>query len=123
MAKAPRAGAVKTRLVPPLTSAQAARLYRCFLLDKIAQVRGLVDAHPVVAYTPSAARRVFETLAPGWTLLPQQGADLGTRLSNGLARLLARGYTGAIAIDSDTPTLPREFLQRGVDALIGGEAD
>jgi hypothetical protein len=123
MAKAPRPGAVKTRLVPPLTPTQAARLYRCFLLDKIAQVRTLADMHPVVAYTPRAARDVFETLAPRLTLLPQRGADLGARLINGLAELLARGHAGAMAIDSDTPTLPREFLQRGVDALSRGEAD
>ena len=28
-----------------------------------------------------------------------------------------------MAIDSDTPTLPGEFLQRGVDLLTRGEAD
>jgi rSAM/selenodomain-associated transferase 1 len=123
MAKAPRPGAVKTRLVPPLTPTQAARLYRCFLLDKIAQVRTLADMHPVVAYTPRAARAEFETLAPRLTLVPQRGTDLGARLTNGLSELLARGHAGAMAIDSDTPTLPREFLQRGVDALSRGEAD
>ena len=123
MAKAPTVGAVKTRLTPPLTPAEAARLYHCFLLDKIEQVRTLTDAHAAVAYTPEEARSVFETLAPGFTLLPQRGHDLGARLANGLAELLARGHLGAIAIDSDTPTLPGEFLQRGVDLLTRGEAD
>lgn len=123
MAKAPVAGAVKTRLTPPLTAADAAGLYRCFLLDKVEQVRALQDAHGVVAYTPPEARGTFEDLAPGFELLPQRGAELGARLANGLAELLAHGHAGAVAIDSDTPTLPAAFLQQGVDVLRCGEAD
>lgn len=123
MAKAPTAGAVKTRLIPPLTASEAAHLYRCFLLDKIEQVRALKDAHATIAYTPVEAREVFETLAPGFALLPQRGQDLGARLANGLAELLAQGHSGAIAIDSDTPTLPTAYLQQGVDLLTRAEAD
>lgn len=123
MAKAPAPGAVKTRLTPRLTAADAADLYRCFLLDKIEQVRGLEDTQPVVAYAPAEARAVFEDLAPGFVLLPQRGADLGARLANGLAELVARGHVGAIAIDSDTPTLPTAFVQRGVDLLARAAAD
>ena len=86
MAKAPVAGAVKTRLTPPLTATAAAALYRCFLLDKIEQVRTLKGAQPVVAYAPARARSTFEMLAPDFALLPQDGPDLGARLANGLAR-------------------------------------
>jgi glycosyltransferase A (GT-A) superfamily protein (DUF2064 family) len=50
MAKAPRPGEVKTRLSPPLGAPEGAALYRCFLLDKIAAVRALVRAQPVIAY-------------------------------------------------------------------------
>lgn len=123
MAKAPAAGAVKTRLAPPLTVADAARLYRSFLLDKIEQVRALRHAHTVVAYTPAEAGETFERLAPGFELLPQRGPDLGARLASCLAELLARGHAGAVAIDSDTPTLPTAFLQQGVDILMRGDAD
>jgi uncharacterized protein len=117
MAKAPRPGAVKTRLCPPLGPAEAAALYRCFLLDKIAAVRALADAHPVIAFTPDDARAEFAALAPDFGLVPQHGPDLGERLHATLAALLAAGHTGAIAVDSDTPTLPREFLQQAVDGL------
>lgn len=123
MAKAPAAGAVKTRLTPPLTADDAAHIYRCFLLDKIAQVRALADAHAVVAYTPVEARGVFEELAPGFELLPQRGPELGARLANGVADLLGRGHAGAILIDSDTPTLPTAFLQQGVELLTRRQAD
>jgi uncharacterized protein len=117
MAKAPWPGEVKTRLCPPLRAAEAAALYRCFLLDKIAVVRTLVDAQPVVAYTPEEARTEFATLAPDFTLVPQRGPDLGARLHAALVGLLAAGHPGAIAVDSDTPTLPRELLQQAVDCL------
>jgi rSAM/selenodomain-associated transferase 1 len=117
MAKAPRPGAVKTRLCPPLLPAEAAALYRCFLLDKIAAVKTLVGARPVVAFTPDDARAEFAALAPDFTLVPQRGPDLGARLRATLAGLLTAGYPGAIAVDSDTPTLPRGFLQEAVDCL------
>jgi hypothetical protein len=117
MAKAPRAGAVKTRLCPPLVAAEAAALYRCFLLDKIAAVRALAGAQPVVAYTPDEARAEFAALAPDFSLVPQHGPDLGARLHATLAGLLAAGHPGAVAVDSDTPTLPGEFLQQAVDCL------
>jgi rSAM/selenodomain-associated transferase 1 len=117
MAKAPRPGTVKTRLCPPLLAAEAAALYRCFLLDKIAAVGRLVDAQPMVAYTPADARAEFDALAPGFSLVAQHGPDLGARLHATLAGLLAAGYAGAIAVDSDTPTLPGGFLQQAVDWL------
>jgi uncharacterized protein len=123
MAKAPRPGAVKTRLCPPLLAAEAAALYRCFLLDKIAAVQALSGVRPMVAYTPDEAQAEFAVLAPDFALVPQRGPDLGARLHTTLASLLAAGHPGAIAVDSDTPTLPREFLQQAVDCLTGPGPD
>lgn len=123
MAKAPRPGAVKTRLCPPLTRRRAAALGRCFLRDKIAQVRGLDRAVPVLAYTPARDRALFRRLAPDFRLVPQRGADLGARLTGVLGALLARGHQAALAIDTDTPTLPTAMLQRAVDLAASGEAD
>lgn len=117
MAKAPRVGEVKTRLCPPLRPAEAAALYRCFLLDKIDQVRALTEAHPALAYTPAEGRALFEELAPGFTLVLQRGPDLGARLASTLAQLLADGHPAALAIDSDTPTLPSAFLEQAVDLI------
>jgi rSAM/selenodomain-associated transferase 1 len=117
MAKAPRPGTVKTRLCPPLSAADAAALYRCFLRDKIAAVGALAGAQPVIAYTPDDARAELETLAPGFSLVAQQGPDLGARLVSMLAGLLDAGHLGAIAVDSDTPTLPGAFLQQAVHCL------
>jgi len=117
MAKAPWPGTVKTRLCPPLLATEAAALYRCFLLDKIRAVGALTGAQPVIAYTPDGARAEFDTLAPSFALIPQRGPDLGARLHGILTHLLAAGHAGAIAVDSDTPTLPARLLQQAVDCL------
>src|SRR5438128_11835778 len=98
MAKAPRPGTVKTRLCPPLLATEAAALYRCFLLDKIAAVGALVDVQPVIAYTPDDARAEFAGLAPRFSLLAQHGADLGARLHATLPCLLAAGHGAALAV-------------------------
>ena len=123
MAKEPRAGEAKTRLCPPLSLADAAELYRRFLLDKIEQVRSLRTARPAIAYTPAGARAFFEEVAPDFVLVPQRGADLGERLANSLGELLDRGHRGALAIDSDTPTLPLGFLQQALDLVMRPEID
>ena len=117
MAKTPRPGEVKTRLCPPLSAAQAAELYRCFLRDKIEQVRALKEATPVIAYTPPEGRAEFEALAPGFSLVPQRGPDLGTRLANSFEEFLKNGYAAALAIDSVTPTLPLAFLQQALELI------
>ena len=123
MAKAPLAGQVKTRLCPPLSPDEAAGLYRCFLLDKIQQVRALERARPVIAYAPADRGEIFEALAPDLSRLPQQGSDLGVRLTRVLEDLLAAGHPAAVAIDSDTPNLPVGLLQQAVDRLADPELD
>ena len=122
-AKAPAPGAVKTRLCPPLTPRQAAALGRCFLRDRIAQVRGLAGATPVMAYAPASERDVFERLAPDFELRPQDGHDLGERMRSALSALLHAGHRAAMAIGTDTPTLPTAWLQRAVDLAASGDVE
>lgn len=124
MAKAPQAGQVKTRLSPPLSADEAARLYACFLLDKIEQVGRLKGATPYLAFVPAEAEELFRAMAPaGFRLIPQEGPDLGERLHRLSGRLLEAGHPAGILVDSDTPTLPDRLLQSAVDLLAGAKAD
>ncbi|MBI3016203.1 MAG: TIGR04282 family arsenosugar biosynthesis glycosyltransferase [Candidatus Tectomicrobia bacterium] len=124
MAKVPRPGEVKTRLCPTYSYEEAAELYRCFLLDKIEQVKGLEDAVPVIVYTPENTKDFFESLAgTGFTFIPQQGSDLGERLAGAFKRLFALGYRRVIVIDTDTPTLPLHYLQGALGLLCEPEVD
>jgi hypothetical protein len=55
MAKAPRIGAAKTRLVPPLSPEEAAGLSACFIRDaaeNIAEAAKLAAIEGYIAYPP-----------------------------------------------------------------------
>ena len=123
MAKQPVPGAVKTRLRPLLSDDDIAALYDSFLRDKIGQVRSLTGAAPVIAYTPAESRPFFAELAPDFLLLPQVGDGLSVRLTFLYQQLLDMGHDGVIATDSDSPTLPTEYLQRALDSLAAHGAD
>lgn len=115
MVKQPTPGRVKTRLCPPLTPKEATDLYSCFLLDKMAQVRRLAAAAPYLAFTPRGAESYFRELAgKEFSLIPQQGEDLGERLNHLSTHLLAVGHPGVVIIDSDTPSLPDGFLAEAI---------
>ena len=124
MAKVPGSGPVKSRLHGALTAERATELYRCFLLDRLDAVAALADVSPVVAFTPAEARPVLAPLAPArFDLIAQEGAGLGERLSALLTALLERGHTGAIAIDSDSPTLPMAYVTEAARHLAGRLSD
>jgi rSAM/selenodomain-associated transferase 1 len=124
MAKAPIAGEVKTRLCPPLRPAEAAALARCFLQDRVEQVTALGVADPVVSFAPAARGRELRALLPaGVRLYPQARGDLGARLDTLLTGLLAEGYAGAIALGTDTPTLPTAYLEEACAVLAAPDAD
>lgn len=110
VAKRPSPGQTKTRLTPPLTPNAAAQLYEAFLQDTLALIRCVPNVKPIIAYLPEGDEDYFKSLAPDFDLLPQRGADLGARLDNALMHCLSNGFTRAVIMDSDSPTLPMEYL-------------
>lgn len=121
MIKAPRAGQSKTRLVPPLTHAEAAALSVCFLRDTTENIAGVAvnrQAEGVAVYTPVGAEAAFANLLPAeFSLLAQRGESFGERLFYAASDLLAIGYESLCLIDSDSPTLPPVLLAQAVAAL------
>jgi hypothetical protein len=115
-AKAPQAGRVKTRLVPPLTPLQAARVHEASLLDVVA---GAVESGGAVRilYDDTAdADAYFARAFPGMQRRPQLAGDLGRRLVNAFAAGFADGAACVVAIGADSPTLPRSYLRDGLAA-------
>jgi len=124
MAKVPGATAVKSRLHPVLGASLATRLYDCFLRDRLDALATVAGIDRVVAFTPPEAREAMARLAPpGFTLVSQRGMDLGARLHGLLAELLDSGHPGAIAIDSDSPTLPMHYVAEAARVLATGAAE
>ena len=124
MAKRPECGKTKTRLSPPLTGEQAVALYHGFLLDTLELMTRVSDVQPIVAYTPADAEPFFRALAPpGFDYVLQKGADLGQRLDYVLTHCLANGYSQAVAIDSDSPTLPVVYVEHAFHLLDDPRTD
>jgi len=124
MAKVPGAVPVKSRLHGALTPERATALYRCFLLDRLEALARVPGIAPVVAFAPAHAAAAMADLAPaGFTLVAQHDGDLGERLTALLGGLCAAGHPGAIAMDSDSPTLPMDYVTRAVDVLASDAAD
>jgi rSAM/selenodomain-associated transferase 1 len=121
MAKVPRAGEVKTRLVPPLSAEDAARLSACFIRDAAENIAAAARQAPIegyIAYSPGDAAAEFAALLPaGCRLLPSRRAGLGFSLYDAAEELLAAGYGAVCLVNSDSPTLPTAILVQAVQAL------
>src|SRR5207244_10400105 len=106
MTKAPQAGRVKTRLVPPLTPEEAAELSKCFLRDTAAAISSACSRRPagdgrkmqfghvgashseaataacgIAVYTPVGAESAYTDILPAdFSLLRQLCDKFGERL-------------------------------------------
>lgn len=118
LAKQPQAGRTKTRLCPPLSYEQAAKVARAALLDTL-------DA---VAATPVRRRVVVldgspEGLVPsGFDVLPQRGDGLDERLACAFADTFADRSLPVLLIGMDTPQVTPTLLEHSIRALLGAPA-
>lgn len=110
LAKAPVPGRVKTRLTPPCSPAQAARLAHAALLDTLA----------AGGRATGAGRRVLALdgkpdgwLPPGWDVVEQRGDGLAERLAHAFADVGGP----ALLVGMDTPQLTPAGLDAGLAAL------
>src|SRR4051812_10238437 len=89
--KTPTAGQSKTRLSPPLRLEECAALSACFIQDvarTVAQLAADGGITGCALYTPGGSEDALRRLLPdGFTLLLQDGDDLGTRLVRGIDAL------------------------------------
>ena len=127
MAKAPRAGTSKTRLCPPLRPEQAAALSGAFLRDMCALVQAVATADLFVAYAPAAARAEMRAHVPAEArLLAATGESVnepgvegfGRALLEAMRTLFALGYGAACVLNSDSPTLPTDYLAEAAERLL-----
>jgi len=124
-ARAPVAGAVKTRLIPQLGAAGALALHRELVESTLFRARDAAlgevtlwiagdDAHPEVQACV-ARQRV--------RLARQQGEDLGLRMHAAIAvTLAAQPARGCLLIGTDCPALSSTHLLRAARALAAHDA-
>lgn len=124
MTKAPRAGQVKTRLVPPLSAQEAAELNICFLRDTADAITKACSStvRGVAVYTPVGAESAYDEILPQeFELLPQRGNGFGERLALAAEDLFQCGFNAVCLIDSDSPTVPAKIYAKAAELLSRSE--
>ncbi len=131
-AKQPLPGAVKTRLADSLTPQGAAELYACMLQDTLTMAQTLAGVKLFIFFQddPGAAG-YFATAAAGIPAAPQQGGNLGERMSRAFAEIFSCGFREVAIIGSDSPDLPAEYVYEAftrlgyehTDVVFGPSAD
>ncbi|WP_160295217.1 TIGR04282 family arsenosugar biosynthesis glycosyltransferase [Geobacter sp. OR-1] len=123
-AKWPEPGRVKTRLSPPLSSHEAAELYRCMLLDTLASTNAVAGINRMIFFSGGPERSAdFRLLAPDAEVVMQDGENLGERLSNAFAKAFSLGYRSVAVIGTDSPHMPVERIEEAFTVLNEKKAD
>lgn len=121
MARAPVAGQVKTRLSPPLTPQQAARLQERLINRSLRTCCKQPLAPVELQCAPDSSHPFFLSCASRFpiSLASQVGDDLGQRMHHALEQALKeRRY--AVLIGSDCPQITPDYLEQAMQALRGG---
>jgi rSAM/selenodomain-associated transferase 1 len=131
MTRAPRPGAVKTRLEPLLGAAGCARLQHALILHTAMTARlATPGAVHVAVDPPNAVADLRALLDPADTVFAQVPGHLGARMAAAADRAYAARPGPLVVIGTDVPTLTaarildaRRLLDAGHDVVIGPALD
>lgn len=118
-AKAPVAGLCKTRLIPALGAAGAARLAATMLAHAVQQAVASGVGEVELCVSPAPQDPLWTGLLPGHPavhLSDQGSGDLGARMARAAQRALQAGRS-ALLMGTDCPALTAERLRAAADAL------
>jgi rSAM/selenodomain-associated transferase 1 len=119
-ARAPLPGAVKTRMLPQLSPAQACELHRAMVLWTCRQLVESGVGAVQLAVTGAPEDTLFHRCRDigAAAIAVQRGRDLGERMHHALADGL-RAYERVVLVGSDCPALDGSYLRQARDALDG----
>jgi len=122
MAKAPRPGAVKTRLAPSLSPEAVTAFYCCLLDDTLALARSLDDVEVAIMCPDSDVNELARLAGNQASVVAQKGEGLAAGLTSVFAHFAEGRRTNAlqrriIAFNSDSPHLPRSVLEDAFETL------
>jgi uncharacterized protein len=117
MAKAPKPGAVKTRLAQTLPLAAVVELYRCLLDDTIALARSLGDVDVAIMCPASDVEDLSRAVGDSIPIVAQSGDGLAAGLTSVFAHFAEAGRRRIVAFNSDSPHLPASVLKSAFQAL------
>jgi uncharacterized protein len=121
MAKAPRPGAVKTRLTTSLSTEAVTAFYCCLLEDTLALARSLKlsDVEVAIMCPKSDVNELAQLAGNGASVVAQKGEGLAAGLTSVFAHFAKSGRKRVVAFNSDSPHLPASVLESAFEALTG----
>jgi len=117
MAKAPKPGLVKTRLIESLPSAAVTSLYCCLLEDTLALANSLRGVEVAVMCPKSDQIELAHLLANRVPVVAQKGEGLAAGLTSVFRHFTAAGLQHVIAFNSDSPHLAPSVLENAFALL------
>lgn len=122
LARAPVAGAAKTRLIPRLGARGAARLHAALIDRALATVRDADLGGIELCCSPDATHPFLAACASRYdaTLTVQASGDLGARMLAALDRVIATSGP-ALLVGTDCPALTSAHLREAAAALAAGQ--
>jgi rSAM/selenodomain-associated transferase 1 len=117
MAKAPRPGMVKTRLMESLPTSAVTALYRCLLEDTLALATSLTNVEVAVMCPESDHEELTHLLGNAAQVVAQKGEGLAAGLTSVFRHFTATGRQHVIAFNSDSPHLARSVLESAFEIL------
>jgi rSAM/selenodomain-associated transferase 1 len=129
MAKAPRFGAVKTRLAPSLSPEAVTDFYCCLLEDTLALAKSLSNVEVAIMCPDTDVNELTQIAGDEVSIVAQKGEGLAAGLTSVFVhfapdRQREHHRRGAhqrrvIAFNSDSPHLPRSVLENAFETLAG----
>jgi uncharacterized protein len=117
MAKAPRPGAVKTRLTPSFPLQAVTTFYRCLLGDTLALASSLAGVEIAIMCPDSDVNELARLAGDGASVVAQKGEGLTAGLTSVFAHFAVGRQRRVIAFNSDSPHLPRSVLEEAFETL------
>jgi len=117
MAKAPKPGAVKTRLASRLSANAVSDFYCCLLQDTLALARSLKDVEVAIMCPDSDVLDLIELAGRATTVVAQKGEGLAAGLISVFAHFTQHPHRHVIAFNSDSPHLPPAVLEEAFETL------
>jgi hypothetical protein len=117
MAKAPRLGAVKTRLTPSLSPEAVTAFYCCLLDDTLTLARSLRDVEVAIMCPDSDVDELARLAGSEASVVAQKGEGLAAGLTSVFAHFGEGHQRRIVAFNSDSPHLPRSVLEDAFETL------
>ena len=117
MAKAPRHGAVKTRLVPSLSAGAVTDFYRCLLDDTLTLAHSLRDVDIAIMCPEADVNELAQLAGAHAKVVAQKGDGLAAGLTSVFAHFPGNYGRRTIAFNSDSPHLQSSVLEDAFETL------